>query len=541
MRKPLALLPLALMAGSVCLAAESARIQIVLDVSGSMRSALGTQVKIDAAKSAIRETVSGLPDGSVVALRYYGHRVPQERKDESCKDTELVVQFQPLDKSRFLGALDKAVPRGQTPIAYSLQQAAQDFGAPSDEERALILVSDGIETCGGDPLATVRDLAAKGFKVKVHTIGFDVDAAARAQLEAISSATGGEYVDARSASALADTLRKLTARALFIKRDSAFGEEIRGGAKYDDAVPLKTATTYHLDHHQRKNEYDYFAIDAREGQKIVASIQAFERAITIRGDKFEESGLPYTGIAIHAPDQRNIVNKWVASPGEKATISVPIGAGQGGRFYILVGNEHEPQHQNCRFDVTLVDLFDANSGRDAGSDDSKAVDIQPGSHTGYLYANDSIDIYALTVSPKAKYTVRVKPGVSEKMIDLEVLDRDAVKLKEVEAANAGAAVRLENLEFPYEGKAYLKVTSRRHEAENVESPYALEVTQVGGDAPPAATEKPAATPRPAAAGEAAPVPAPTSSSSGSGTMWIALGVLGVGVLVAGAYLLGKRK
>ena len=290
MRKSLVLLPLALMAGSVWMSAESARIEIVLDVSGSMRSSLGSQVKIDAAKSAIRQTVAGLPDGSVVALRYYGHRVAQERKDESCRDTELVVQFQPLDKARFLGALDKAVPRGQTPIAYSLQQAAQDFGAPSDEERALILVSDGIETCGGDPLATVRDLTAKGFKVKVHTIGFDVDAAARAQLEAISSATGGEYFDARSASALADTLGKLTQRALLIKRESAFGEEIRGGAKYDEAVAIKPATTYHLDHHQRKNEYDYFVVEAREGQKIVASIQAFEKAITIRGDKFEEAG-----------------------------------------------------------------------------------------------------------------------------------------------------------------------------------------------------------------------------------------------------------
>ena len=316
MRTLVVLLPLALMTGSLAVSADSARIEIVLDVSGSMRSSLGSQVKIDAAKSAIRDTVSGLPDGSVVALRYYGHRVPQERKDESCKDTELVVQFQPIDKPQFLGALDKAMPRGQTPIAYSLQQAAQDFGAPSDEERALILVSDGIETCGGDPLATVRDLSAKGFKVKVHTIGFDVDAAARAQLEAISSATGGEYFDARSASALADTLRKLTQRALLIERDSAFGEEIRGGAKYDEAVAIKPATTYHLDHHQRKNEYDYFAIDARDGQKIVASIQAFEKAITIRGDKVEEGGsTPYTGIAIHAPDQRNIVDKWVASPG----------------------------------------------------------------------------------------------------------------------------------------------------------------------------------------------------------------------------------
>src|SRR5262245_35445643 len=239
MHKSLVLLPLAIMIGSPSVLAESGRIQIVLDVSGSMRSALGSQIKIDAAKTAIRETVSGIPDGSVVALRYYGHRVPQEQKDASCTDSELVVQFQPIDKARFLSALDKAVPRGQTPIAYSLTQAAQDFGAASDEERAVILVSDGIETCGGDPLATVRDLTAKGFKVKVHTIGFDVDAAARAQLEAISSATGGQYFDARSASALAESLRQVTQRALLINRDSAFGQEIRGGAKYADAVAIQ--------------------------------------------------------------------------------------------------------------------------------------------------------------------------------------------------------------------------------------------------------------------------------------------------------------
>jgi hypothetical protein len=526
------------------MAAESARIQIVLDVSGSMRSSLGSQVKIDAAKSAIRQTVAGLPDGSVVALRYYGHRVAQERKDESCRDTELVVQFQPLDKPRFLSALDKAVPRGQTPIAYSLQQAAQDFGAPSDEERAMILVSDGIETCGGDPLATVRDLTAKGFKVKVHTIGFDVDAAARAQLEAISGATGGEYFDARSASALADTLGKLTQRALLIKRDSTFGEEIRGGAKYAEAVAIKPATTYHLDHHQREDEYDYFAIEARDGQKIVASIQAFDKGISIRGEKFEESGLPYVGIAIHAPDQGHIVDKWEASPGEKATVSVPIGSGEGGRFFILVGNEHSSQHQNSRFDVTLVDLFDANSGRDAGSDDSKAVDIQPGNHTGYLYANDLTDYYALAVSPGAKYNIRIKPAVAEKTLNLEVFDRDAVKVKRVEAANAGAAVRLENLEFAYVGKAYVRVSAEGEHGESVESPYALEVTQVGGEASAAASDKPApasAKAAPAPAAETAPVQPSTATSGGSPVMLIGLGVVGVGVLIAGAYLLGRRK
>ena len=62
-------------------------------------------------------------------------------------------------------------------------------------------------------------------------------------------------------------------------------------------------------------------------------------------------------------------------------------------------------------------------------------------------------------------------------------------MKEVEAANAGAAVRLENLEFPYEGKAYLKVTARKYSGEKVESPYALEVTRVGDDAPAAASQR----------------------------------------------------
>jgi hypothetical protein len=528
------------------LGAESARIQIVLDVSGSMRSSLGSQVKIDAAKSAIRDTVSGIPEGSVVALRYYGHRVPQEQKDASCRDSELVVQFQPIDKARFLSALDKAVPRGQTPIAYSLTQAAQDFGAASDEERAVILVSDGIETCGGDPLATVRDLTAKGFKVKVHTIGFDVDAAARAQLEAISSATGGQYFDARSASALAESLRQVTQRALLIKRDSAFGEEVRGGAKYAEAVAIQAGTPYHLDHHQRKDEYDYFAIDAKDGQKIVASIQAFDTGVNIRGDKIERSSWTYAGIAIHAPDQRHIVDRGVNSAGEKATISVPVGAGQGGRFYILVGSGSGDQHQNSRFDVSLVDLFDANSGRDAGSDDSAAVDIQPGTYTGYLHANDAIDFYAFPVSPKTKYSLRVKPGEQEKVIDVAVLDRDAVKVKEADAANPGAAVRVEDLEFPYEGKAYLRVSARRYEAERVESPYALELTRAGGDAPPPVATKAAAPERASAAERAAaseppvPVAASTSPSTGVPVTWVALGIVGAGALVGGAYFLGRR-
>jgi hypothetical protein len=523
------------------LGAQPTRVELILDVSGSMKASMGSQSKIDAAKSAIRETVSALQDGSTVALRYYGHRVPQERKEESCRDTELVIPFQPLDKSRMLAALTQAIPRGQTPISYSLEQAAGDFGKPSDEERGIILVSDGQETCGGDPLATVRDLAARGIKVKVHTIGFDVDAAARAQLEAISQATGGEYHDARNAAALADSLRQLTQRTLLVTRESAFGQEIRGGNSYADAVAITAGTTYYLDHHQRKNNYDYFAIDAHDGHKVVATIQAYDVGVRIRGEKFEEGhATPYSGIALHGPNQEAIADTRADSPGEKRTIEVPIGAGHGGRFYLLVGNSFEDQHKNSRFGVQLVDISDARSGRDAGENEAGAIAIEPGVVSGYLNANDQIDYYAFKVTPNVKYAVRVKPSAQEKELVLAILDRDGVEKKEVTAPNGGAAVRIEGIEFSYAGQALIRVANRKFVQERLESQYSMELTTDGGERAPATAAATTAGGRPAAEqrpeGSARPAQA---GASGLPIMWIGLGAIGVALLVGIAYRLGR--
>ncbi|AMY08358.1 von Willebrand factor type A domain protein [Luteitalea pratensis] len=527
-----------LLASVVSANAQSARVEIVLDVSGSMKATMGSQPKIDAAKSAIRETISGIQEGSVVAMRYYGHRVPPEPKAESCKDTELVIPFQPLDRARMLAALGKAVPRGQTPISYSLEQAAGDFGGASDEERAIILVSDGIETCGADPLATVRDLMARGIKVKIHTIGFDVDAAARAQLEGISQATGGEYHDARNAAALADSLRQLTQRALLIARDSAYGQEIRGGNTYEDAVTIQAGTTYHLDHHQRKDDYDYFAIDARDGQKIVATIQAYDVGVKIRGEKFEEGKgeFPYSGIALHASDKQRVAQVWIAEPGQKKGIELPIAAGRGGRFYVLIGNEHYDQHRNARFEVQLVDISDAKSGRDAGADDAGAIDIEPGETSGYLNANDRIDYYAFKVVPKATYSLRAKPNAPEKELVLAVVDRDGVEKKQVKAPNGGAAVRIEALEFPYEGKAFVRVATHEFVQEKLESRYTLELTSTGGPAP---APSAAAASTPAAAGKEDET-TPAGVVSRRTVVWIGLAVVAVALLIGVAFVLGRK-
>ena len=66
----------------------------------------------------------------------------------------------------------------------------------SRAERIVVLVSDGKETCEGDPCVTARALAAADTKLVVHTIGFGVDAAARRQLQCIAGMARGTYSDA---------------------------------------------------------------------------------------------------------------------------------------------------------------------------------------------------------------------------------------------------------------------------------------------------------------------------------------------------------
>ena len=125
---------------------------------------------------------------------------------------------------------------GFTPIGYSLQEGAKDL--PPEGERTVILVSDGEDTCAPpDPCQVARDLGAQGIGLKVETVGFQVDPAARAQLQCIAQATGGAYRDAPDAGALAAQLQQISTRAL--RQYQASGRPVQGGAAHRDAPVLE--------------------------------------------------------------------------------------------------------------------------------------------------------------------------------------------------------------------------------------------------------------------------------------------------------------
>ena len=181
-------------------------IELILDASGSMNARLPNgESRIAVARRAIKGVASFLPPEAQVSLRLYGAQSP--RAEKNCRDTHLAVAFGPASAggAAIAQSADGATAQGYTPIAYSLEQAANDF-LPDAKERVIVLVSDGKETCDGDPAVAAKALAGKG--IIVHTVGFIVDSAARGQLQAIARATGGTYFDAPVGPELPDTLNQ---------------------------------------------------------------------------------------------------------------------------------------------------------------------------------------------------------------------------------------------------------------------------------------------------------------------------------------------
>ena len=164
--------------------------------------------KIDIAHEALAALVGKLPDHTNVALRAYGHR-----KGSDCSDVELLTPLGVLDRSALTARINAVNPaqKGMTPIGASLEQVAQDLqGAQGDV--LVVLVSDGDETCDGDPAQVATRIHADNPKIRFDVIGFNVGPEEwRARLSGIAQGGGGSYFDAKDAAQLVDALQQAVA------------------------------------------------------------------------------------------------------------------------------------------------------------------------------------------------------------------------------------------------------------------------------------------------------------------------------------------
>src|SRR5450432_636056 len=125
-------------------------IELILDASGSMWNKLEDgRFRIDAAKQVLTEFISETParPDLRIGLRIYGAKVHYS-KPGACEDSELVAPIAPLDRPRLLAAVREARAIGATPLAHSLELAAQDFHEAG--RKKVLICTDGEESCGGD-------------------------------------------------------------------------------------------------------------------------------------------------------------------------------------------------------------------------------------------------------------------------------------------------------------------------------------------------------------------------------------------------------
>ncbi len=151
------------------------RILFVFDCSQSMAGSWESDKKINIARRFLISTIDSLEklDNVEMALRVYGHQSPVPPQD--CNDTRLEVPFTPGNAPKIRQKLRYLIPKGTTPIAHSLELCIGDFPKCENCRNVIILITDGIEACDGDPCAVSRELLKRGIVLKPFVIGIGLD------------------------------------------------------------------------------------------------------------------------------------------------------------------------------------------------------------------------------------------------------------------------------------------------------------------------------------------------------------------------------
>ncbi len=188
--------------------ANDVNIEIILDVSGSMGQVLDTgETRMDAAKRVLNDVLTAIPDreGINVGLRIYGHQGDNTEAGQavSCQSSDLIVDVDGVNRARLGEEIAALQPTGWTPIALSLEEAEGDFPTDQDDAvNAVVLVTDGLETCGGDPAAAAATLRDGEVHASTHVIGFALTQEEQQMLSGIADEGEGLLLGAANADEL---------------------------------------------------------------------------------------------------------------------------------------------------------------------------------------------------------------------------------------------------------------------------------------------------------------------------------------------------
>lgn len=189
--------------------AERTRILFVLDGSGSMRAPFGKETRMDVAKEILTYLIDSLQVNKKLelGLRVYGHQYLA--RYQNCKDSKLEVPFSKNNHQQLIQKINNLQPKGVTPIAYSLEQAAHDFPTDKNYRNILILITDGIESCDGDPCEVSLALQKQHVFLKPFIIGFGLEKEYESRFDCL-----GQFFNAQNPRAFYKSLNEILKQSL---------------------------------------------------------------------------------------------------------------------------------------------------------------------------------------------------------------------------------------------------------------------------------------------------------------------------------------
>ncbi|MBW8909184.1 MAG: VWA domain-containing protein [Mesorhizobium sp.] len=176
------------------------KVIIILDASGSMWAQIDGKPKLEIARESLRTVLQSVPADDEIGFMAYGHRTKG-----SCDDIELIVPPQAGSASAITAAADSMKFLGKTPLTAAVKQAAEALKYTEDKA-TVVLITDGLETCGGDPCALGKELKASGVDFTADVVGFGLTADEGKQIACLADNTGGKYIQASDEKALQQAL-----------------------------------------------------------------------------------------------------------------------------------------------------------------------------------------------------------------------------------------------------------------------------------------------------------------------------------------------
>jgi hypothetical protein len=229
-------------------------------------------------KGVLKSELLSLPSNVKVSVRAFGHNKSEYNKIESCKDSELLWPFDKLQNVKWQEKIDNLQSKGLTSLAYAISQAGKDLEQIDSDNKVLILLSDGAESCSGNPSAEMQKLKERGLKIVFKAIGLQTDSHANQQLRALAKIYSGEFRHSDNAVDFVEMLDSATFMSLnSMERNSWQGVKTIGdaGVSFDSGRNSANivsdqeieGTIGNID------SFDHFSFKAETGEKYLLTLK----------------------------------------------------------------------------------------------------------------------------------------------------------------------------------------------------------------------------------------------------------------------------